>query len=786
MKDLRILLGTAMIGFTGLLANASPTLAQSGRDGQSPEGIGATGSLPAVLGLESVPEIVVDTSVGHLPRLPYHVPGRYRDGAHGPMVRVIWPSPANNSDVRVAGTYTVTGTVPGTELQARATVTVHSTTNGPPTPRLKLEPFPLDQVALNPDERQRDTPFLQNRGKFIRGLAATDPDRFLYMFRDAFGQQQPEGARPLRVWDSRTTRLRGHATGHYLTAIAQAYASTTYDKELESIFLQKMNYMIDVLHDLSRKSGRPTEADVPFNADPKAVPPGPGKKTYDSDLSEEGIRTDYWNWGEGFISAYPPDQFIMLETGATYGDRNHQIWAPYYTLHKILAGLLDCYEMAGNAKAREIAERMGLWVYERLKVLPTETRISMWNRYIAGEYGGMNEVMARLFRISGDRRFLECAQLFDNISFFFGDAEHSHGLARNVDTLRGKHANQHIPQITGALEFYRNTQDPQYHRVAENFWRICAHSYRYSIGGVAGAKNPNNAECFTAEPDTLFENGFATGGQNETCATYNLLKLTRQLFLFDPDARYMDYYEQALYNHILASVDHDNPGNTYHVPLNPGAQKQFGNADLTGFTCCNGTALESHTKLQDSIYFRSTDNQALYVNLFVPSTLTWPERNVVLRQRTSFPYADTTRLTLTGGGAFDIQVRVPRWATSGFHVSINGREQSVESVPGTYLTLNRDWEDGDVIELRMPFDFHLDAVMDRPNIASIFYGPILLAAQEPEPRDDWRPVTLDARDLGKSISGDPATLRFNIGDVEFKPFYETFGRHSVYLEMTFQ
>jgi DUF1680 family protein len=231
-------------------------------------------------------------------------------------------------------------------------------------------------------------------------------------------------------------------------------------------------------------------------------------------------------------------------------------------------------------------------------------------------------------------------------------------------------------------------------------------------------------------------------------------------------------------------VDEDNPGNTYHVPLNPGARKSFGNADMSGFNCCNGTALESNTKLQDSIYFRSADNRSLYVNLYIPSTLTWPERNLIVTQRTGFPQADTTRLTLAGAGALDLHLRVPRWAKRGFTVRINGREQSVEAVPGTYLTLNREWKDGDVIELRMPFDFHLSPVMDQPNIASIFYGPVLLAAQEPEPREDWRPVTLDADDPGKSITGNPAALRFSIGDVEFKPFYESYGRHSVYLDVT--
>jgi DUF1680 family protein len=410
----------------------------------------------------------------------------------------------------------------------------------------------------------------------------------------------------------------------------------------------------------------------------------------------------------------------------------------------------------------------------------------MWNRYIAGEYGGMNDVLARLFKITGDQRFLKCAVLFDNIDFFFGNAQQTHGLARNVDTLRGKHANQHIPQITGALETFGGTRDARYYRVAENFWSICTQAYTYSIGGVAGARQPDNPECFTAEPNTLFANGFARGGQNETCATYNLLKLTRLLFMSDQDGRFMDYYERALYNHILASVAEDNPGNTYHVPLNPGSRKQFSNANMGGFTCCNGTALESSTKLQDSIYFKDLDNGSLYVNLYIPSTAAWVERGVVVRQRTSFPYSDTTRLILAGKGRFDINVRVPKWATQGFFVKINGVLQAVDAMPGTYVRLSRDWKDKDTIELQMPFRFYLSPVMDQPNIASIFYGPVLLAAQESGPRTQWRRVTLDAADLGNSIAGDPSTLRFRIGDVTLKPFYETYGHHSVYLDVTLE
>ena len=766
--------------------NSLPGRQSTGRRGAPPPEISTAAiprESPLASRLASVPDITTDTVVGMLPRLPPAIPAVDRSG-RAVDVGVIWPSPTDNSQVKAPGSYTVTGRVPGTPFEPKATVIVKVPVGTTTPPSRLAEAFSLSQVTLDRDLSGRETPFIRNRDKFIRGLAATNPDSFLYNFRDAFGQPQPAGTQPLEGWDNQTTRLRGHASGHYLTAIAQAYASTTYDETLRAGFLQKMNYLIDTLHDLAQKSGRPATAGGPSVADPTAVPVGPGRAGYDSNLRTGAIRTDYWNWGVGFISAYPPDQFIMLEKGATYGTQDSQIWAPYYTLHKILAGLLDSYEVAGNRKALEIAKGMGAWSYARLKALPPETRISMWNRYIAGEYGGMNEVLARLFRLTGDRQFLEAAKMFDNTSLFFGNAAHEHGLARNVDTIRGKHANQHIPQITGALETFRGSRELPYYQIASNFWEIVNGAYMYSIGGVAGARNPNNAECFTAQPHTLWENGFANGGQNETCATYNLLKLDRQLFMYDQTAKYMDHYERALYNHILASVAAEDAGNTYHVPLNPGAQKRFGNAKMNGFTCCNGTALESNTKLQDSIYFRSADNQALYVNLFVPSTLTWSQRKVVVQQVTDFPYSDRTRLVVKGSGQFDIKVRVPRWATRGFFVMINGREQPLKAVPGTYLTLARTWRANDTVELRMPFGFHLDHVVDQPNVASLFYGPVLLAAEESGPRTDWRQVTLDATDPGKSVTGDPATLRFAIGDVVLKPFYESYGRHSVYLHVT--
>jgi DUF1680 family protein len=784
----RIALGDEPVATIRRNALAATQTAQGRGRGAGPVEI-STSNIPSTspfaARLITVPDVTVNTTVGMVPLLPSSIPATYAGGVAG-VARVIWPSPTDNSAVLKPGTYTVSGLVPGTRFEPKATVIVTVPVGTTTPPERLVEAFPLDRVVLDRDGQGRDTPFIKNRDKFLRALAATNPDNFLYNFRDAFGQPHPEGARALGGWDNQTTRLRGHASGHYLTAIAQAYASTGYDPALQATFLQKMNYLVDTLHDLSQKSGRPAQPGGPSVADPKAVPVGPGRQNYDSNLRTDAIRTDYWNWGTGFISAYPPDQFIMLERGATYGTQDSQIWAPYYTLHKILAGLLDTYEVAGNKKALEIARGMGAWVNTRLSALPPETRISMWNRYIAGEYGGMNEAMARLFRLTGERRFLDTAKLFDNTNFFFGNAAHDHGLAKGVDTIRGKHANQHIPQITGALETFRNTKEMPYYLIASNFWELVNSGYTYSIGGVAGARTPNNAECFTAQPNTLWSNGFAAGGQNETCASYNLLKLDRQLFMYDQTAKYMDHYERALYNHILASVAEADAGNTYHVPLNPGAQKRFGNANMSGFTCCNGTALESHTKLQDTIYFHSADHSALYVNLFIPSTLTWTERKVTVKQVTNFPNADTTRLIVSGTGRFDVKVRVPGWATRGVTVTINGRPESVTAAPGTYLTLSRTWNNNDTIEVTMPFAFHLDHVMDQPNVASLLYGPVLLAAEEPAARTDWRQVVLDVNDISRSITGDPATLRFSIDGVAFKPFYETWGRHSVYMHVTFK
>ncbi|MCL8000719.1 glycoside hydrolase family 127 protein, partial [Brucella sp. 21LCYQ03] len=220
-----------------------------------------------------------------------------------PKVRVIWPADSDNAAVQTAGTYTVVGRVPGTDLQPKAHITVKGGKKAA-APRRSLSAFALNEVTLNNGSPTEKSPFVANRDKFVLTLAETNPDDFLYMFRNAYGVEQPVGAKPLGVWDSQDTKLRGHATGHYLTAIAQAYASTGYDPALQANFKQKINRMVETLHSLARLSGKPQKAGATSIADPRAVPTGAQKDEYNSDLSVEGIRTDYWNWGEGYISAY--------------------------------------------------------------------------------------------------------------------------------------------------------------------------------------------------------------------------------------------------------------------------------------------------------------------------------------------------------------------------------------------------------------------------------------------------------------------------------------------------
>ena len=608
--------------------------------------------------------------------------------------------------------------------------TVSATATSTPSSTLAVEPFDLGDVKLH------DSIFTENRDREYSYLESLNMDSLLYSFRITAGMDT-KGARPNGGWEAPADKLRGHTTGHYLSAISQAYASSGDEKWKEQI-----DYMIDELAKI--QAAMPTQDNGMEGTDVgKEHPELIGKNS------------------EGFLSAYPERQFILLENGAVYRSGAtdetdiNSIWAPYYTLHKIMAGLLDAYELAGNEKALEIVTKMADWVHGRLSVLPQEKLDEMWEKYIAGEYGGMNETLAELSAVTGDRKYVETAKLFDNANLF-------PATANNEDTLNGLHANQHIPQIIGALQIFDQTNETYYYKVADNFWGMVVNHRTFSTGGTGQGEHFRAADKIA---------GLLGRDTAENCASYNMLKLTRELFFHNPDAKYMDYYEKTLYNAIASSQDQSdaNRGVVYFMPLGPGLRKSYGR---TGFTCCAGTGLESQTKYQDSIYFHSDDNESLYVNMYVPSTLDWKDKDFTIVQSTDFPSEEGSTLTVNGDGKLDIKLRVPYWAEKGFKVKVNGVEQDINAEPRTYVTLSRTWTEGDKIEISFPYSFRLETTPDDPNMGSIFYGPLLMVGKDN--RTDFIPLELDKENLDRSFNATENPLHFNTNDITLVPMYEAY------------
>ncbi|MEE6306307.1 beta-L-arabinofuranosidase domain-containing protein [Plantactinospora veratri] len=543
-------------------------------------------------------------------------------------------------------------------------------------PRWVVKPFGLDQVEL-----LDGTLFAEKRDRILNLLRAYPADRVLHNFRVTAGLPLPEGSTPPGGWDDATGNLRGHYSGHLLTGFAQAYASTG-----DSVYGDKVDYIVAEL------------------AACQTAMAASGKYSH-----------------PGFLAAYPEDQFVRLESFATYPT----IWAPYYTCHKIMRGLLDAYLLAGNAQALTVVTAMGDWVHSRLSVLPRETLNRMWAIYIAGEYGGMNEVMADLHAITGDPKHLATAKCFDNRQSLF-DA-----CVEDRDIITRLHANTHVPQFVGYLRVFDQGAEETYHAATENFWHMVVPHRMYAHGGTSGTwpATPDlpantNAELFQPRGNIA---GSIAGNGAETCTSYNLLKVARNLFFHDPDPAYMEYYERTLLNHILGSKrdteSASTPNVTYFLPLTPGSTRGYGN---TG-TCCGGSGLENHTKYQESVYFRSADNSTLYVNLYVGSVLTWEANGFIIRQETDYPRSEQARLTVQGRGRLDIRLRVPGWA-EGFSVKVNGVARKGKVTPGSYLSIQRNWKPGDTIEVTIPFVLRLEKALDDRDVQAIFNGPVLLPA----------------------------------------------------------
>ncbi|HEU4544452.1 MAG TPA: beta-L-arabinofuranosidase domain-containing protein [Jiangellaceae bacterium] len=464
----------------------------------------------------------------------------------------------------------------------------------------------------------------------------------------------------------------------------------------------------------------------------------------------------------GYLGAVPED--VVLRLGpprfAVYGSNpSTNTWAPWYVQHKIMRGLLDAYYLAGNVKAYEVVVKMADWAHLALTVgdknhpeytgpLTRDDLNYMWDLYIGGEFGGANEPFAEIYALTGDPKHLETAKLFDNRQSLFDACVSDQDILvvtneNNPGPRRPNrlHANQHVPNFVGYLRIYEQSGDEEYFRAAKNFFGMVVPLRMYAHGGTGGnyPGSNNNIEMFQNRGNVA--NSIAQGGA-ETDIAMNLIKVARNLFLHEPEPAYMDYYERGLLNQIAGSrADNNNTNNpqvTYFQPLTPGANRSYGN---TG-TCCGGGGLENHTNYQQSIYFRSADGTALWVNLYVRSTLTWVEKGFVISQATDFPREERTRLTVDGSGPLDFKLRVPGWAQKGFYVSINGVAQAVEATPGTYLTVSRTWNPGDTIEIHMPFSVRIERAIDRPDTQSIYWGPVLLPILGNPGGGSYRELTL--------------------------------------------
>jgi hypothetical protein len=512
-------------------------------------------------------------------------------------------------------------------------------------------PFDLKQVRL------LEGPFREAMRRNRGYLLSLDPDRLLHMFRVTAGLAS--SAQPYGGWEAPGVELRGHSLGHYLSALSLLYASTG-----EEALKARLDTLVAEL-----------------------------AKCQDA-MPRQGYHP-------GYLSAYPESFIDRVEAG-------QPVWAPYYTLHKIMAGLFDAYVHAGNGQALEVLKRQADWVKFRMDRLGPEER----QRTLRIEFGGMNEVFANLHGVTGRREHLELARAFDHQVVF-------DPLARGEDRLDGLHANTQIPKFIGAARQYEQSGEIRYRDVARFAWERVALHRSYVIGGHSDREHFFPVDQFARH---------LSAETTETCNTYNMLKLTRLLFGWAPSAAAMDFYERALYNHILASQDPREGMFVYLMSLKPGHFKTY-SLPHDSFWCCVGTGMENHSKYGDTIYFQ--DEESLYVNLFIASELDWPERGLRVRMDTRFPEEETVRLSLKCGDpvAGNLKIRWPAWAQPGFSISVNGERQPIQGNPGAYVNVRREWRDGDRVEVRLPMSLRLEPLPGNPDIVALLYGPIVLAGE---------------------------------------------------------
>lgn len=512
-------------------------------------------------------------------------------------------------------------------------------------PVRRMQPFGLGQVKL------LDSDFARAAAINQRYLHTLPVDRLAHAFRVQAGVAT--SAKPFGGWEKPDCELRGHFTGgHYLSAAALSYATAG-----DTVLKQRGDALVAALAACQQPNG--------------------------------------------YLSAFPESFFDRLSSG-------QKVWAPFYTIHKILAGMLDMFEHTGNAQALQVAIGIGNWTVRWLNGFSDAEMAHI----LKTEYGGMNDALYELYAITGNGRYLDAAHRFDQASLF-------DPLVAHRDELKGLHSNTQVPKIIGAARRYELTGEPRYRRITEFFWETVTRNRTYATGGSS-----NDEFWKTGPGDLAGQLGLYSA---ECCVAYNLMKLTRHVYAWNGDPRAFDYYERTLYNARLGTQDGDGM-KLYYYPLQPGAAK-FYNSPTDSFWCCTGSGAEEFARFNDSIYFR--DDRDLYVNLFIPSELEWPERKLRLRQETAFPREPVTRLRLALGApaTFALNLRVPSWIAPGARVRLNDRALDVFASPGSYLTLEREWHDGDRVELDLPMRLATEALPGDDSQQAVLYGPLVLAAR---------------------------------------------------------
>ncbi|WP_428329446.1 beta-L-arabinofuranosidase domain-containing protein [Mucilaginibacter sp.] len=585
-------------------------------------------------------------------------------------------------------------------------------------PRIKIKPqvgvkaysFDLNQVSL------LNGPFKDAMIADEKYLLSIDADRLLSGFRSHSGLKAK--GELYEGWES--SGLAGHTLGHYLSAISMNYASTN-DPE----FLKRINYIVDELAQCQQ-----------------------ARKT-------------------GYIGAIPKEDSIWAEVAkGNIRSRGFDLnggWSPWYTVHKVMAGLLDAYLYANNTKALQIAVKLADWTGQTINGLDDAKLQQM----LFCEYGGMAETLANIYALTGDKKYLA-------LSYKFYDKRILDPLANKQDVLPGKHSNTQIPKIIASARRYELTGDKKDQDISRFFWATIVNDHSYATGG-------NSNYEYLSDPDKL--NDKLTENTTETCNTYNMLKLTRHLFAVQPSGTLMDYYEKALYNHILASQNHQDGMMCYFVPLRMGGKKEY-STPFTTFTCCVGSGMENHVKYNESIYFRGADG-SVYVNLFIPSILKWKEKGITITQHSNLPENDQISLNVavTKPTLFALRIRKPKWASSAT-IKINGVVQSILPDAEGYLVLNRKWKNNDVVELTAKENLYTEAMPDNVNRRAVFYGPVLLAGvlgnTEPDPVKGVPVFVTSETDPAKWLKMvDARQLSFTTtnasqpGDIKLIPFNRT-------------